>query len=49
MGGGGGAQENKGGEGVWETWEEREASWSTKEWELGEIGGNYATTQLKKD
>ena len=28
---------------------ERLASWSTKEWELGQIGENYATMQLKKD
>ena len=32
--------------GVWETWKERVASWSTKELELREIGENYATMQL---
>ena len=48
-GGGGGGEGKWGGGGVGETWKERLASWSTKEWELGEIGENYATMQLKKD
>ena len=49
MGGGGWDPGEQGWEGVWEKWKEGLESWSTKEWELGEIGENYTTMQLKKD